>query len=193
MSKLNSVAVFCGSAAGNDPAYGAAATALGAGLAADGIGLVYGGGGIGLMGMVAHAAHQGGGRVVGVMPEFLKQRELPQLDGGELIITDSMHSRKNRMFALSDAFVIMPGGLGTLDEMFEILTWRQLGLHSKPILICDILGSARAWVATMDAAVAAGFAKPEIRGYYEVLSGVPAVLARLRQLPASPEAGTTRL
>ena len=97
------------------------------------------------------------------------------------------------MFALSDAFVIMPGGLGTLDEMFEILTWRQLGLHSKPILICDILGSARAWVATMDAAVAAGFAKPEIRGYYEVLSGVPAVLARLRQLPASPEAGTTRL
>ncbi len=193
MSHLHSVAVFCGSSVGNDPAYGVAATALGEGLAAAGIRLVYGGGGIGLMGMTARAAHRGGGRVVGVMPEFLKQRELPQLDGGELIVTDSMHSRKNRMFALSDAFVIMPGGLGTLDEMFEILTWRQLGLHSKPILICDILGSARAWVATIEAAVESGFAKPEIRGFYEVLSDVPAVLARLQQLPPAPDAATTRL
>ena len=157
------------------------------------LGLVYGGGGIGLMGMVARAAHAAGGKVTGVMPEFLKLRELPQLDGGELIVTDSMHSRKNRMFALSDAFVILPGGLGTLDEMFEILTWRQLGLHDKPILICDIIGLARAWVATIDAAVETGFAKPTIRGFFEVLQGVPAVLDRLRELPAPKATSTTRL
>ena len=193
MSQVQSVAVFCGSSAGNDPAYGAAATALGLGLAKAGLGLVYGGGGIGLMGMVARAAHAAGGKVTGVMPEFLKLRELPQLDGGELIVTDSMHSRKNRMFALSDAFVILPGGLGTLDEMFEILTWRQLGLHDKPILICDIIGSARAWVATIDAAVETGFAKPTIRGFFEVLQGVPAVLDRLRELPAPQATSTTRL
>ncbi len=193
MPRILSAAVFCGSSPGNDPGYMAAATALGQGLAAAGIRLVYGGGGIGLMGGVARAVHAAGGSVVGVIPEFLMRREMAHIEAGELIVTDSMHSRKNRMFELADAFVIMPGGLGTLDEMFEILTWRQLGLHDKPILICNVLGAATAWVGVIDAAIETGFARPEIRGLFEVVDGVPALLARLQKLPATPAQTATLL
>ena len=183
MSHIKSAAVFCGSATGHNPAFAAGAEALGAGLAASGIKLVYGGGGIGLMGVVARAVHGAGGALVGVMPDFLMRREVAHIGAGELIVTDSMHTRKRRMFELADAFIILPGGLGTLDEFFEIVTWRQLRLHDKPILICDIAGYARPWVALIDAVIENGFAQPAARDLYEVVDGVPALLARLAMLP----------
>lgn len=183
MPRIQSAAVFCGSAVGTNPAFAASATELGQGLAAASIKLVYGGGGIGLMGVVARAAQGAGGELVGVMPDFLMRREVAHIGAGELIVTDSMHSRKRRMFELADAFVILPGGLGTLDEFFEILTWRQLRLHDKPILICDIAGYAKPWVAIIDACIANGFAQATARDLFEIVDGVPALLARLAMLP----------
>ena len=125
-----------------------------------GIRLVYGGGRIGLMGVMADAALAAGGTVTGVIPEFLTRREVAHAGITELIVTDSMHSRKQRMFEAADAFISLPGGLGTLDETIEIITWRQLGLHAKPILICDVAGSAAPFLATIEAAIAADFADP---------------------------------
>lgn len=186
MPDIHSVAVFCGAQAGVRPACAAAAQALGRGLAESGMRLVYGGGRVGLMGRLADAAVAAGGSVTGVIPQFLTRWEVAHEGIGELIVTDSMHSRKRRMFDLADAFVTLPGGLGTLDETFEILTWRQLRLHDKPILICDVEGSARPLLATIEATIAEGFARSEIRGLYEVVGGVPALLARLRQLATTP-------
>ncbi len=131
MPTIRSVAVFCGASPGADPQFRAAARALGEGLARATIRLVYGGGRVGLMGTVADAALAAGGRVVGVIPEFLTRLEVAHEGVDEMIVTDSMHSRKQRMFELSDAFVCFAGGLGTLDETFEILTWKQLGLHRQ--------------------------------------------------------------
>lgn len=182
MPHIHAAAVFCGSRTGNDPAYRAAAQALGQGLAEAGIRLVYGGGRIGLMGILADAALAAGGKVTGVIPEFLTRREVAHEALTERIVTDSMHSRKQRMFQAADAFVSLPGGLGTLDETIEIITWRQLGLHHKPILICDVGGSAVPFLATIEAAIAADFAPPQALQFYEVLDGVPAVLRRLAHL-----------
>ena len=176
---INSIAVFCGSRAGADPAYADAARALGRGLAESGIRLVYGGGRVGMMGIVADAVLAHGGTVLGIIPEFLMRKEVAHRALTELIVTDSMHSRKARMAAEADAFLCMPGGLGTLDETLEILTWRQLGLHAKPVLLCDVGGWVRPFVAALEASVTQGFAAAEVCGYYEVLSDVPAVLARL--------------
>ena len=182
MSHIHAVAVFCGSRSGNDPAYRGAAQALGQGLARAGLRLVYGGGRIGLMGVLADAALAEGGTVTGVIPEFLTRREVAHAGITELVVTDSMHSRKQRMFQAADAFISLPGGLGTLDETIEIITWRQLRLHAKPILICDVAGSAAPFLAVIDAAIAADFAAPEARQLYEVLDGVPAALRRLSRL-----------
>jgi uncharacterized protein (TIGR00730 family) len=123
MEKLDAIAVFCGSREGSDPAYAQAARQLGAEMAARGIGLVFGGGRIGLMGTIADAVLKGGGHVTGVIPEFLDQLEVSHDGVSELIKVGSMHARKNTMFARADAFVILPGGLGTLDECMEIITW----------------------------------------------------------------------
>lgn len=193
MSEIRAVAVFCGSRPGNDPIYAAAAAALGQGLAEAGIGVVFGGGRIGLMGVLADAALEAGGRVSGVIPEFLTRLEVAHAGLPELVMTDSMHSRKQRMFELSDAFITLPGGLGTLDETIEIITWRQLRLHQKPILLCDIAGSAAPLVAAIEAAIARGFADPSTRDLFEVTHGVPATLARLRTLPGEPRASGERL
>ncbi len=178
-----SVAVFCGARPGHDPGAVRDATALGAGLARLGLRLVYGGGRVGLMGAVADAVLAGGGSVLGVIPEFLTRREVAHSGVDAMVVTDSMHSRKQRMVAESDAFVAMPGGLGTLDETVEVLTWRQLGLHDKPVLVCDSGGWARGLLAALDAAVADGFAGPETAELFEVLPDVPAVLRRLEGLP----------
>ena len=186
MPDIHSVAVFCGAQAGGRPEYAAAADALGRGLAQAGMRLVYGGGRVGLMGRVADATMAAGGTVTGVIPEFLTRWEVAHDQVSDLVITDSMHSRKRHMFDLADAFVTMPGGLGTLDETYEILTWRQLKLHDKPILLCDVAGSVRPLVAAIEAAIAEGFARSEVRGLYEVVEGVPAVLARLRHLATAP-------
>ncbi len=184
------VAVFCGATPGNDPAYRQAAEALGTGLAHGGIRVVYGGGRVGLMGALADAALAAGGEAIGVLPDFLRSREVAHAALTRLEITDSMHARKRRMFELADAFISLPGGIGTMDETIEILTWRQLGLHTKPILVCDIAGSAQGLVGAIDAAIARGFAPPSLRDAYAVIEGVPAVLARLVNLhPAPPSDG----
>lgn len=158
MSAIKSVAVFCGSRVGSDPAYAEAMRVLGGGLAKAGIMVVYGGGRIGLMGILADATVAAGGQVSGVIPDFLQQLEVAHQGLSELTVTDTMHTRKAKMAELADAFLTMPGGIGTLDETIEIITWRQLKLHDKPILICDINGSARPLLAAIEATVAMGFA-----------------------------------
>lgn len=195
MQKISSVAVFCGASPGESPAHARAATALGQGLARAGIRLIYGGGRIGLMGAVADAVLAEGGRVIGVIPEFLTRWEVAHEGVDQLIVTDSMHSRKQRMFELSDAFVVFAGGLGTMDEAFEILTWRQLRLHDKPILISDVEGSAAPLLGLIEAIIETGFARPEVRALFEVIEGVPALLDRLGGLPAQAgaEADAERL
>jgi uncharacterized protein (TIGR00730 family) len=174
--------VFCGSRAGHDPAGHAASVALGRGLAARGIGLIYGGGRVGLMGAVADAVLAAGGRVVGVIPDFLTRLEVAHPGLTELHITDSMHSRKRMMFELADAFITMPGGFGTLDETVEMATWRQLGLHDKPVLLCNEGGWADALLAALRATVAQGFASESAMGLIEVVPDVAAVLARVDTL-----------
>ncbi len=144
MPAIHSLAVFCGSRVGAGPAYAEAGRALGRGLARAGIRLVYGGGRIGIMGVVADAVLQAGGNVLGVIPDFLTRIEVAHQAVSEMIVTDSMHARKLRLYEEADAFLTMPGGLGTFDETFEVITWRQLGLHDKPILLCNVAG----WAAT---------------------------------------------
>ena len=137
---IKNICVYCGSSKGRDPRFEAAASELGRDMAAAGVGLVYGGGNNGLMGVVARATLEGGGRVRGVIPEFLKQRE-SMLDGAqELVVVPDMHTRKRMMFEAADAFVALPGGVGTLEELVEQLTWAQLGRHGKPVLILDVAG-----------------------------------------------------
>jgi len=193
MPPIHSVAVFCGASLGVSPAFRTAAEDLGRGIARAGWRLVYGGGQLGLMGVVAAAAMEAGGAVTGIIPEFLRRREVVKDDVNELIVTDSMHSRKRAMFERADVFVTLPGGLGTLDETVEILTWRQLNLHDKPILVCDVMGSAAPLVATIETAIALGFARPEVRHLFEVHEGVPPVLARLAALPSRPSGVPERL
>ncbi|HUB11606.1 MAG TPA: TIGR00730 family Rossman fold protein [Acetobacteraceae bacterium] len=193
MTAIHSVAVFCGSSSGTDPAFAAAARALGRGLAESGMRLVYGGGRVGLMGAVADAVIDAGGEVLGVIPEFLTRREVAHTGLGNLAVTDSMHSRKQRMFSEADAFVTLPGGLGTLDETIEIITWRQLGLHDKPILLCDVAGSTAPLRAAIDAAIGLGFASPRVRDLYLVVDGVAPLLEHLRSLPRGTAVAVDRL
>jgi uncharacterized protein (TIGR00730 family) len=180
-----SVTVFCGSSPGADPTYAEAAKSLGQGIAAADMALVFGGGNVGLMGVTAGAALSAGAQVTGIIPDFLRQREVEFPGLTELIVTDSMHTRKRRMFALADAFVVMPGGLGTFDETIEILTWKQLGQHAKPIILVDILGWAQPFVAMVEQAITRGFARNTVRGLFEVQPSVEATLARLKELRAA--------
>lgn len=136
--RVRNVCVYCGSGSGQNPAYAEAARTLGKSLAEHDIGLVYGGGGLGLMGEVARATLAAGGRVTGVIPKFLTQREHMLEEADDLIVTQSMHERKQIMFDRSDAFVALPGGIGTLEELVEQLTWTQLGRHKKPVVVVDI-------------------------------------------------------
>jgi uncharacterized protein (TIGR00730 family) len=182
MTSIHSLAVFCGSRVGVDPIYAKSGRMLGQGLGQAGIRLVFGGGRIGIMGVVADAVLAAGGTVMGVIPEFLTQLEVAHERATQMVVTDTMHTRKRRLYEESDAFLIMPGGLGTFDEAFEIITWRQLRLHDKPILLCNIAGWAEPLIATIDHAIAQGFADPNSRKLFEVLDDVPAVLERLKTL-----------
>jgi uncharacterized protein (TIGR00730 family) len=193
MTAIHSLAVFCGSRLGVNPAYAAAGRMLGHGLGQAGIRLVYGGGRIGIMGVVADAVLAAGGTVLGVIPEFLTQWEVAHTNVTKMVVTDSMHTRKLRLYEESDAFLIMPGGLGTFDEAFEIITWRQLRLHDKPILLCNVAGWAEHLVATIDHAIAQGFADPACRTLFEVIESVPAVLKRLTTLEAGEGGPAERL
>ena len=140
MTGIRNVCVYCGASAGADPRFLQAADLLGAGLAAAGIGLVYGGGDTGLMGRVARATLAGGGRVTGIIPTFLMRAENALMEAQDVVIVEDMHERKRLMFERADAFVALPGGIGTLEELAEQLTWAQLQRHRKPILIADIAG-----------------------------------------------------
>ena len=140
MSKINALCVYCGSSAGTDPAFADTARAFGKILAENGIRLVYGGGSTGLMGALADAVLKNGGDVTGIIPEFLTNREKPRRLAQELIVTRDMHERKRKMFERADGFVALPGGIGTLEELVEQLTWAQLGRHKKPILLANIKG-----------------------------------------------------
>jgi uncharacterized protein (TIGR00730 family) len=139
-SKIRKICVYCGSGPGTDPAFVAAARALGAIMAKNGIGLVYGGGNVGMMGELANAVLKNGGEATGIIPEFLMSREHVTNSASGLIVTQDMHERKRKMFELADAFVALPGGVGTLEEIVEQMTWVQLGRHKKPILLANIQG-----------------------------------------------------
>jgi uncharacterized protein (TIGR00730 family) len=152
-------------------------------LARAGIRLIYGGGRMGLMGVVADAVLDAGGEVRGIIPAFLTAMEVAHDRVTDLVVTDSMHSRKRQMFDLADAFVTMPGGLGTLDETVEIITWKQLGLHEKPVYICNVGGWANGLLGAFEMAVADGFASVSARALYEVLPDVASVLRALGALP----------
>lgn len=183
MEPISSLCVYCGSSAGIDPLYRAVAERLGRLMAENRIRLVYGGGRIGLMGILADAVIAAGGAAVGVIPEFLETREVGHQGVDELHIVDSMHSRKNLMFELSDAFAVLPGGFGTLDEAFEIITWRQLKLHDKPIVLIDAGGYWRPLLRLIDHVIARGFARPEYRELFTVVPNVEDVFAAIRKEP----------
>ena len=160
---MKTLCVYCGSNAGNDPAYAALARALGTRFASDGIALVYGGGNVGLMGIVADAVLEHGGEVIGVIPQQLVDWEVAHKGVTRLEIVDSMHTRKQRMFELSDGFVALPGGFGTLDEMFEMLTWRQLGLGRKSCAFLDANDFWQPLMTMLDTMVRERFLHPEQR------------------------------
>ncbi|TGM46146.1 TIGR00730 family Rossman fold protein [Leptospira vanthielii] len=169
MNQINNIAVYCGSSAGLDPYYMNAAFELGEYLGSHQIGLVYGGASVGLMGAVANGCLSKNGSVIGVLPKFLKKKEIEHSGLGQLILVESMHERKLKMFDLSDAFVVLPGGLGTMEEFFEIITWSQLGLHHKPIIIINWLGFYNPLLTLMQNMVESGFLKKENAALVQVL------------------------
>ena len=174
-----SVCVFCGSRAGADPAYAADATRLGTGIAARGWRLVYGAGDVGLMGAVARAAQGGGGDTFGVIPKHLVEWEVGKVDLTRYVVTETMHERKKVMFMNCNAVVVLPGGAGSLDEMFEVLTWRQLGLHEKPVVLVNTRGYWDPLIALINHVVDQGFADASILDYFTVAADADAALTAL--------------
>jgi len=179
MAEIRTVAVFCGAQAGDDPVYRAAASALGRGLAEAGIRLVFGGGRVGLMGAVADAVLAAGGEAHGVIPTFLSRKEIAHVGLSRLEEVPTMHERKARMAELAQAFLILPGGYGTLDEMMEIVTWKQLRLHAKPCVLINTHGYWDPLLAFLDRAVEAGFLRLENRGLLEVVPGANEAVMRV--------------
>jgi uncharacterized protein (TIGR00730 family) len=183
MAAIGSACVYCGSSMGASPRYREVARALGRALAAHGIRLVFGGGRIGLMGEVADAVMAAGGQAIGVIPDLLQKREKGHRGITELRVVASMHERKNLMFELSDAFVILPGGFGTLDEAFEMMTWRQLGMHDKPILFLNMDGYWDPLDRLVDHFIAEGFVAESGRGLFSMATCVEDVIPTLRGEP----------
>jgi uncharacterized protein (TIGR00730 family) len=176
---VRSICVFCGAAAGQDPVYAAAAVALGRELAARSIGLVTGGGNVGLMGVVADATLAAGGRVTGVIPRSLEEREVAHRGLTALHVVETLHERKALMHELSDAFVALPGGFGTLDELFEAITWAQLGIHAKPIGLVNVHGYFDDLLAFVERATAEGFVSDLSRRLISVRSDARPLLDAL--------------
>ncbi len=185
MAEIKSLCLYCGSSTGHNAAYREAATELGTKIAERGVRLIYGGGQIGLMGIAADAALAAGGAVIGVIPKFLMDAEVGHRGATELVVVANMHERKQRMFDLADGFVVLPGGLGTLDEMMEIITWKQLGLHDKPVALLDVEGYWGAFAEVIDRAIAEGFARREVKNLFLVARTADEVFAALA---AAPEA-----
>jgi uncharacterized protein (TIGR00730 family) len=186
MGAIQSVCVYCGSNFGEDPAFTQAANALGRQLAEQNITLVYGGGNVGLMGEAARAAMAAGGRVVGVIPQHLLDLEVGKRDVSELIVVQTMHERKAKMAELADAFVALPGGVGTLEEIIEISVWSQLALHAKPSTLLNVSGYYNKLIEFLDHMVTQRFLKPEQRSILTAVTSVDAVLPKLRE--GAPEA-----
>jgi uncharacterized protein (TIGR00730 family) len=180
-----SVCLFCGSSELSDPAYTEAARAFGAQTAAAGWRLVYGGGGVGLMGASARAAHAAGGRVLGVMPGFLRSRER-LFDEVETLIVPSMHERKTIMYDQSDVFVVAPGGVGTLEEAIEVLSWKRLDLHSKPVIFLNLNGFWDPLLAVMEHSIAEAMTPPSFREAWVVCDTVEAAIAMMQTAEAVP-------
>ena len=180
MSKINAICVYCGSSPGTEPAFLEAAQKLGKILAENGVRLVYGGGSVGLMGALAAAVLKHGGEVTGVIPEFLTRRERPRRLAQELVVTRDMHERKRTMFEHADAFVALPGGLGTLEELVEQLTWAQLGRHKKPILIANIGGYWDPLLALVEHMRAVKFMPSALRVDFLVAKRVDDILPMLQ-------------
>ncbi len=184
MARIASLCVYCGSHTGRDAGHAAMAHELGTALAKRGVTLVYGGGGIGLMNVIADATLAGGGRVVGIIPDYLARIEVQHAGLTETLVVDSMHTRKQMMFERADGFVVMPGGFGTLDELFEVLTWKQIGLHDKPIVLLDSAGYWRPLLALLDHIAREGFSGRAAHELYTVASSTDDVF---RALSAAPE------
>lgn len=177
-----SICVFCGSRSGNSPAYAEAARATGRVIAKSGCRLVFGAGDVGLMGEVATAAIAAGAPTLGVIPVHLLNRERKKRDMTNIVVTEDMHERKKVMFMNSDAVVVLPGGAGSLDEFFEILTWAQIGLHQKPIYLLDVGGYWQPLIALLAHIVDEGFADPSMLGLFTALPDVAALETRLDML-----------
>lgn len=173
---MSKICVYCGSANGTEAAFVAAAEELGRRIGAAGLGLVYGGGDNGLMGVTARATIAAGGRVTGIIPDFLKKRENPLVQAQELVVVPDMHTRKRMMFERADAFVALPGGVGTLEELVEQLTWVQLGRHTKPVVIADIGGFWRPLLSLFAHMRDSGFIRPEFELRYLVAERIADVL-----------------
>jgi uncharacterized protein (TIGR00730 family) len=184
MNKIETVCVYCGSGPGTNPRFVEAATALGKTLAENAVSLVYGGGSVGLMGAVAKSVRDHGGAVIGIIPEFLVSRENAVARGQELIVTPDMHERKRQMFERSDAFVALPGGVGTLEELVEQLTWQQLGRHSKPVLLANIDGFWEPLLALLAHMRATEFIRPTLAVEILKAERVEDILPRLRAAAA---------
>lgn len=176
----NAVCVFCGARNGTSPAYAADAEATGRMLAENGWQLVYGAGDVGLMGVVARAAQAAGGETMGVIPEHLVRREVGKRDLTRYVVTETMHERKKVMFMNSHAVVVLPGGAGSLDELFEVLTWRQLGLHEKPIFLLNTEGYWTPLMQLIDHVIAQGFADHSLRGFVQSVETVQDLNTALR-------------
>ena len=185
---LNRLCVFCGTNAGSRPEYGEAARELGALLAAEGIELVYGGASVGIMGELADAVQAGGGHVTGIIPQQLIQKEEAHRGIPDLIVVASMHQRKSQMADMSDGFIALPGGIGTLEGFFEILTWGQLGIHAKPCGILNTAGYFDSLIAFLDQAVKEGFLTAAHRSSIMVESDPKPLLARIRAWTPGDEA-----
>ncbi|HLZ67180.1 MAG TPA: TIGR00730 family Rossman fold protein [Aliidongia sp.] len=188
MASIKSVCVYCGSSNRVDSRFLNAATEFGRLMGEAGLELIYGGGRVGLMGRVADGVLAAGGRVVGIIPRHLHEREVAHATVSELLIVETMHERKQLMAERADAFVVLPGGYGTLDEMFEIITWRQLGLHDKPLVLADLFGYWAPLASLLDTIIATGFARPECRNLYHTVTSVADILPALAQArpPALP-------
>ncbi len=184
---LFSVCVYCGSRPGTDPDFMAAADATGRMIGENGWRLVYGAGDVGLMGAVARAAQGAGAGIFGVIPQHLVDREVGKRDLDQLVITETMHERKKVMVMNADAIVVLPGGAGSLDEFFEVLTWRQLGLHDKPIFLLDVNGFWGPLQALLEHVVESGFAGPGLLGYVSSCAAVADLEDALRRARTSPK------
>jgi uncharacterized protein (TIGR00730 family) len=192
---VGNVCVYCGSNIGTDPAYAAAARTLGAAMAEAGIGLVYGGGGLGLMGELARSVLAGGGRVTGIIPAFLSEKERMLRAADELVVVEDMHQRKKLMFDKSDAFVALPGGIGTLEELVEQLTWAQLGRHTKPIVLVNVGGFWEPLLALFRHMSEEAFIRRDMQVRPITVDRaddvLPAILAAVAAVPPSAPAGVS--